>query len=223
MHHLLLNFTWHDLIKPDTYINWGGFYFLLFIVFAETGLFFGFFLPGDSLLFVAGMMSDSLAAKFIDTHNDFLNLIILWIAITLMGILGNIVGFWFGWKSGPLLYERKDNMFFKKKYLTRAHDFYEEYGGAFIIYARFLPIVRTFAPIVAGIVRMERKTFYIYNIVGCAAWVFIMLLGGHYLQQYVWNTWHYNLRDHIEIIVLIIVIITTAPVLLKLFFGKKKQ
>ncbi len=223
MHHLLLSFDWHNLIRPKFYIDIGGLYLLLFIIFAETGLFFGFFLPGDSLLFVAGILSNSLSTQLIDTHNDFANLLILWIPITLMGILGNIVGFWFGWRSGPLLYERKDNWIFKQKYLTRAHDFYEKYGGATIIYARFLPIIRTFAPIVAGVVRMDRKTFYIYNVVGCAAWVLLMLLGGHYVYQFVLNMWHFDLSTHLDVIVVIIVIITTAPVILKLFFNKKKQ
>lgn len=196
---------------------------LLFIIFAETGLLFGFFLPGDSLLFVAGISSNTLAAQAVDMHNDLLNIMVLWILITIMGILGNIVGFWFGWKSGPLLYQRKDNWIFKQKYLTRAHDFYEKYGGATIIYARFLPIIRTFAPIVAGVVRMDRKTFAIYNVLGCAAWVLLMLLGGHYLQQIVWKMFHFDLSLHLDLIVVIIVVITTAPVILKLFFSKNQQ
>jgi membrane-associated protein len=227
MHHLLINLDWHNWFKPNEWIDFviktGGLYMLLFIIFAETGLFFGFFLPGDSLLFVAGIYSNTLAGQLLDTHNDVSNLLVLWVIITLMGILGNIVGFWFGWKSGPLLYERKDNWIFKKKYLTRAHDFYEKYGGATIIYARFLPIIRTFAPIVAGVVRMDRKTFYIYNVVGCAAWVLLMLLGGHYLQEFVLKMWHFDLSKRLDLIVVIIVIITTAPVLLKLFISKKKQ
>src|ERR1700744_4354637 len=170
MHSLLLHFDWTNLRKPDFYINLGGLYLILFIVFAETGLFFGFFLPGDSLLFAAGMYSDNLASHTFNTHNDFVNLMILWLLISLMGILGNMVGYWFGLKSGPFLYDRKDNWFFKKKYLNQAQEFYDKHGGAAIVYARFLPIIRTFAPIVGGIVRMDRKQFIIYNVIGCAAW-----------------------------------------------------
>lgn len=223
MQTLLLSFDWHKLLNPEFYIQLGGLYLLLFIVFAETGLFFGFFLPGDSLLFVAGIYSGELAGQLIHTDSDFLNLMFLWILISLMGILGNMVGYWFGRKSGPFLFERKDTWFFKKKYLFQAKEFYEEHGGAAIVYARFLPIVRTFAPIVAGIVKMERKQFTPYNIVGCVAWVFTMLLAGHYLNKFVWNQWGFDLKTHLEIIVIVIVIITTAPVLIKMFFSKKAK
>ncbi|TDX00641.1 DedA family protein [Dinghuibacter silviterrae] len=222
MHSLLLNFDWTQLRKPDFYIDLGGLYLILFIVFAETGLFFGFFLPGDSLLFAAGMYSNKLAAHTFDTHNEFLNLMLLWVLISLMGILGNLVGYWFGRKSGPFLYERKDNWFFKKRHLDQAHEFYEKHGGAAIVYARFLPIIRTFAPIVAGIVQMDRKQFYIYNIIGCAAWVLAMLLGGFYLQALVEKWFHFDLKDHIDVVAIVIIIITTAPVLFKLFFRKTK-
>ena len=222
MHSLLLSFNWHQLLNPEFYINLGGLWLLLFIVFAETGLFFGFFLPGDSLLFVAGIYSNELASQVVDTHTDVSNLVLLWVLISLMGILGNLVGYWFGWKSGPFLYERKDTWFFKKKYLHQAHEFYEDHGGAAIVYARFLPIVRTFAPIVAGVVKMERKQFIIYNVIGCVAWVFAMLFAGHYLNKFIWNQFHFDLKDHLEVIVIGIVIITTAPVIIKLFFGKTK-
>lgn len=221
MHTLLLTFDWHNLISPDFYIQRGGLYVLLFIVFAETGLFFGFFLPGDSLLFVAGIYSDKLAATVWDVHSDFLNLMVLWVLIALAGILGNFVGYWFGRKSGPFLYERKDTWLFKKKYLYQAHEFYEQHGGAAIVYARFLPIVRTFAPIVAGIVKMERKHFTPYNIIGCAAWVFSMLLAGHYLQQLFLKAFQFDLKSHLEVIVIGIVVVTTAPVLIKIFFRRK--
>jgi membrane-associated protein len=217
MHHLFLTFIWRDLINPEFYIKLGGLYLLLFIIFAETGLFFGFFLPGDSLLFVAGIYSSELAGQLINPANAVVNLFLLWVLFTIMGILGNLVGYWFGWKSGPFLFERKDTWFFKKKYLHRAHDFYQQYGGGAIVFARFLPIIRTFAPIVAGIVKMEKKTFYIFNIIGCAAWVMIMLVAGHYLYHFVLDRWHFDLKAHLEMIVLVIVVITTAPVLIKLF------
>lgn len=192
---------------------------MLFIVFAETGLFFGFFLPGDSLLFVAGIYCD----KLMNTQNNILDLLLLWILISIAGILGNMVGFWFGWKSGPFLYERKDTWFFKQKHLRKAHDFYEEHGRGAIVFARFLPIIRTFAPIVAGVVRMERKTFMLYNIIGCVAWVFLMLVAGHYLQQVILVKTGFDLKKRLDVVVILIIVITTAPVLFKLFFSKKKE
>lgn len=222
---ILLDFHWTQLLQPQWYIENGGLWFIVFAVFAETGLFAGFFLPGDSLLFVTGIFSDDLVNKGlgVDTHSSFLNLIVLGIVISLAGIIGNYVGYWFGKKSGPFLFERKDTFLFKKKYLFQAKDFYDKHGGAAIIMARFLPIVRTFAPIVAGIVGMEPKKFSYYNIVGCVAWVFLMLFGGHYLQKFFETQFQFDLKKHLEVIVIGIVLVTTAPVLIKLFFGKKKN
>lgn len=222
---ILLDFHWTQLLQPQWYIENGGLWFIVFAVFAETGLFAGFFLPGDSLLFVTGIFSDDLVNKGlgVDTHSSFLNLIVLGIVISLAGIIGNYVGYWFGKKSGPFLFERKDTFLFKKKYLFQAKDFYDKHGGAAIIMARFLPIVRTFAPIVAGIVGMEPKKFSYYNIVGCVAWVFLMLFGGHYLQKFFETQFQFDLKKHLEVIVIGIVLVTTAPVLIKLFFGKKKS
>lgn len=222
---ILLDFHWTQLLQPQWYIENGGLWFIVFAVFAETGLFAGFFLPGDSLLFVTGIFSDDLVNKGlgVDTHSSFFNLIVLGIVISLAGIIGNYVGYWFGKKSGPFLFERKDTFLFKKKYLFQAKDFYDKHGGAAIIMARFLPIVRTFAPIVAGIVGMETKKFSYYNIVGCVAWVFLMLFGGHYLQKFFETQFQFDLKKHLEVIVIGIVLVTTAPVLIKLFFGKKKN
>ena len=161
---LLMSLHWTDLLQPQWYINHGGLFLLLFVVFAETGLFAGFFLPGDSLLFVAGIYSNKLAQWLYDWNNDFLNLMMIVILVTICGILGNIVGYWFGKKSGPALYKRQDSFFFKQRYLRQASDFYEENGGFTIIVARFVPFVRTFAPIVAGIVKMDYAKFMWYNI-----------------------------------------------------------
>ncbi len=195
---------------------------MLFIVFTETGLFAGFFLPGDSLLFVAGIYSDKLANEFIPTGNDLLDLFVLMVLISIAGILGNFVGFWFGKKSGPFIYHRKDSFFFKRKYLNQAHDFYEKHGGAAIIFARFLPIVRTFAPIIAGVVGMDKKKFAFYNVIGCVAWVAAMLCAGHFLQKIIYNQFGFDLKKHLEVIVIGIILITTLPVLAKLFLGTKK-
>jgi membrane-associated protein len=204
------------------FIEWiihnGGLYMLLFVIFAETGLLVGFFLPGDSLLFAAGIYINDLAKEFFDIHYS----IIIILAI-IASILGNMVGFWFGNKAGPLLYDRKDSFLFRKKHLMRAHDFYEKYGKGTIFLAKFLPIIRTFAPIVAGIVKMDKKSFHFYNIVGSIVWVSSMMLGGHFLQSLVLRKFGYSLKDHIEAITIVIILITTLPVLYKLFFGKKKE
>ena len=214
-------FTWKDLLTPMFYIIFGGIWFVVFVIFAETGLFAGFFLPGDSLLFVAGIYSFDLVNSGLGFNGGaFVNLIVLGVVISIAGIIGNFVGYWFGRKSGPFLFERKDTFFFRKKYLFQAKDFYEKHGGGAIVMARFLPIVRTFAPIVAGIVGMEKKKFTFYNIVGCVTWVFVMLFAGHYLQELFLKQFNFDLREHLEVIVVGIVLVTTAPVILKLIFGK---
>jgi membrane-associated protein len=229
----LLDFQWMNLLQPDWYINTGGLWFIMFVVFAETGLFAGFFLPGDSLLFVAGIFSEgdeSLGIRPIiepalgfQFNNPILNLLFLGLLISSAGIIGNMVGYWFGKKSGPFLFERKDSFLFKKKYLYQAKDFYDKHGGGAIVMARFLPIVRTFAPIVAGIVQMDKKKFMSFNIIGSFAWVYSMLIAGHYLQTFILNQFQYDLKSHLEVIVIGIVFVTTAPVIVKMVFGKKKS
>lgn len=220
----LLIITWKDLLNPDFYINNGGLWVLLFIVFAETGLMFGFFLPGDSLLFVAGIYSEKLVGSLINggTGTELLDLIVLWLLVSVAGIIGNAVGYWIGNKSGPFLFHRKDTFFFKKKYLFQAKAFYDKHGGEAIAFARFLPIVRTFAPVIAGIVAMNKRKFHLYNVVGCITWVFAMLFAGHYLDKLFLTKFGFDLKKHLEVIVIGIVVITTAPVIYKLFFGRKE-
>ena len=214
-------FTWKDLLTPMFYIIFGGIWFVVFVIFAETGLFAGFFLPGDSLLFVAGIYSFDLVNSGLGfSGGPFLNLILLGAIISIAGIFGNFLGYWFGRKSGPFLFERRDTFFFRKKYLFQAKEFYEKHGGGAIVMARFLPIVRTFAPIVAGIVGMEKKKFTFFNIIGCVSWVFTMLFAGHYLQEFFLKQYDFDLREHLEVIVIGIVLVTTAPVILKIIFGK---
>lgn len=220
---LLSDFHWSQLLQPQFYIEHGGLWLILFVVFAETGLFVGFFLPGDSLLFVAGIYSSNLANEFIPTGNEYLDLLLLMLLISAAGIAGNTIGYWFGRKVGPAMYNWKENMLFKRRYLEQAHEFYEKHGGGAIIVARFIPIVRTFAPIVAGIVQMDKKKFVFFNIAGCFAWVFSMLFAGHFLQKWILNQFGFDLKDHLEVIVLGIVLVTTAPVFIKLFAGKKKD
>lgn len=222
---LLLDFTIKDLLNPEFYINNGGLWLLLFIVFAETGLMVGFFLPGDSLLFVAGIYSKMLINSIVPggLGSDILDLMLLFILISVCGILGNMAGYWFGKKSGPFLYERKDTFFFKQKYLFQAREFYDKHGGQAIVFARFLPIVRTFAPIIAGIVSMNYRKFMAYNIIGSLLWVFLMLIAGHYLDKLFLREFGFDLKKHLELIVLGIILITTLPVLYKLIFSGKKS
>ena len=229
----ILGISIRELLNPQFYIENGGLWMILFIVFAETGLFVGFFLPGDALLFVTGIFSSTtttvkhgmvkgiVSSALFETHNQWVDLGILWVLISIAGIAGNFTGYWFGKKSGPFIYHRKDTFFFKKKYLRQAHDFYDQRGGIAIVIARFVPIVRTFAPIVAGIVQMDKKKFAFYNIMGCMLWVATMLVGGHFLQRLIYREFHFDLKEHLEVIVLGIVVITTFPVIWKLFFSKK--
>lgn len=215
----------------DRFINWiidyGGFYILLLVVFAETGLFIGFFFPGDSLLFAAGVYMNKLANELFNTNipenasvpgYQWMVIIIL---VMLASVLGNVAGYWFGKKAGPLLFERKDTWLFKRKHLIRAKEFYDRYGKATIFLAKFLPIIRTFAPIVAGIVRMNPAHFIFYNIIGSVAWVSSMMLGGYFLNSWVQREFGFSLQDYIEPITIVIILVTTLPVLYKLFFAKK--
>jgi membrane-associated protein len=215
----------------DRFIHWiieyGGFYILLLVVFAETGLFIGFFFPGDSLLFAAGVYMSKIANEVfksnIGDHDpvptiQWLTIILL---VMLASVLGNIVGYWFGKKTGPILFERRDTWIFKRKHLIRAKEFYDRYGKGTIFLAKFLPIIRTFAPIVAGIVRMNPAHFIFYNIVGSLAWVSSMMLGGYFLNSWVKTEFGFSLQDYIEPITIVIILVTTLPVLYKLFFGKK--
>lgn len=220
MHNLLQVFLLQGGIIQQ-FIEWiihnGGLYFMLFVIFAETGLFVGFFLPGDSLLFAAGIYISDLAHQFFDVHFS-----VILVMVMIASVLGNIVGYWFGSKAGPVLYERKETWLFRKKHLMRATEFYHEYGKPTIFLAKFLPIIRTFAPIVAGVVKMDKGIFILYNVLGSIVWVCLMMLGGHYLQALVLNQFHFSLKDHIEGITIAIILITTLPVIYKLFFVKKK-
>ena len=220
-------FDWKNLIDPLFYINFSidgvkvGLWLVLFIVFAETGLFAGFFLPGDSLLFLAGIYSRELIENFMFVDSDFLNVVILAALVAVAGILGNTVGYWFGAKSGYYLYNKQDTFWFKKKYLVQSKDFFEKHGGRAIILARFLPIFRTFAPIVAGIVMMEKKKFMLYNVISSIVWSFSLILAGHYLYGFLLENYEIDLKQHIEMIVIVFVVITIVPVILK--FSKKAK
>ena len=216
--------SWKDLLNPEFYIKMGGFWLILFIIFAETGLFVGFFLPGDSLLFVSGIYAVEIVDQAIgSTGSDFLDTTILATAIAIAAIIGNEVGYWFGRKAGPALYKKEDTFLFKKKYLFQAHDFFEEHGALAVIMARFLPVVRTFTPIVAGIVKMDKTRFLIDNIIGAFLWSFSLIFAGHYLDRLFMDQFGIDLKSHLEMIIIIIVLITTVPIIVKFFFGNKKE
>ncbi len=220
-------FHWKDLIDPLFYIHFDingikvGLFIVLFIVFAETGLFAGFFLPGDSLLFLSGIYNRELIENFMFIESDLANVTLLATMVAIAGILGNMVGYWFGAKSGYYLYNREDSFWFKKKYLIQSKDFFEKHGGRAIILARFLPIFRTFAPIVAGIVLMEKKRFMFYNVLSSIIWSFSLIFAGHYLYGFLLKSYGIDLKEHIEIIVITLVVITIVPVILK--FSQKSK
>ena len=215
LHIVLLNGFLNNLV---TWIMQnGGFFFLLFVVFAETGLFIGFFLPGDSLLLTAGIYLRQQPEGFYHLHYS-----IVVVLLIIASVLGNMVGYWFGRRTGPALYNRKESWYFKRKHLEKAHDFYEQYGKGTIFLAKFLPIIRTFAPIVAGIVEMKRATFIFYNILGSIVWVTLMVLGGYFLEAWVLKRFGFSLTQYIDVIAIGIILITTLPILYKLFFSKKK-
>jgi len=215
------SFDWKQLLNPEFYILMEfsgvkiGLLMVLFIIFAETGLFAGFFLPGDSLLFLMGIYSELLTQQ-IAIGDDLANVTLMAILVSLVGVFGNSVGYWFGVKSGTYLYNKEDTFWFKEKYLLQSRDFFEKYGGKAIIFARFLPIFRTFAPIVAGIAAMNKKKFMFNNIVGSVLWSFSMIFSGHYLSALFMEKFDIDLKKHIEYIVIGIVLITTLPVLFKL-------
>ncbi len=197
-----------DYLNPETLIQQGGLVLLFAIVFAETGLFFGFFLPGDSLLFIAGLLCDS---PYLDT-NPALLIILLVIGATLGTIVGYLTGRW----TETYLRNRKENFFYKKKYLDVAQTFYNKHGMVAFITGRFLPVVRTFVPIVAGIIRIPFSKFLVYNFIGATLWVSILVIAGYLLG----NRFPL-LIDHIELIIVFLIVITSIPVIIT--FLKQKN
>src|ERR1700709_2614982 len=162
-----------NLTDAQAIIRKGGFYLLLVVIYAETGVFFGFFLPGDYLLVLAGILC---AAGMVDVP-----IYTLVISLILAGILGNYTGYWFGYRTGPVLFKRNESIFFKKRYVTMAEEFYAKYGGMALVLGRFFPIIRTFAPIFAGVVKVDIKKFTLYNFIGSITWVSSFTLSGYFL------------------------------------------
>ncbi|MCX2473105.1 DedA family protein [Pedobacter sp. MC2016-05] len=198
------------LIDPEKLLREGGFYLVVFVIFAETGLFFGFFLPGDYLLFLAGM--------FVATGKLDVNIAVLLAGLCVAAISGNFTGYWFGRRTGPLLYTRKDSFFFKKKYLKAAEEYYNKQGAFALIMGRFVPIVRTFAPIFAGVVKLDFKKFAFYNIVGGILWICSLTLLGYFLGK----RFEKEINDYLLYIIIGFIVITTIPLLITFVKSKVK-
>lgn len=202
---------WNSLqhfIDPEKLLKGGGFYVLLFVIFAETGLFFGFFLPGDYLLFLAGM--------FVATGKLDVNIYVLIGGLFVAAVAGNFTGYWFGRKTGPVLYDRKDSFFFKKRYLKAAEEYYHKQGAFALIMGRFVPIVRTFAPIFAGVVKLDFRKFAFYNIAGGLLWISSLTLLGYFLGR----KFEKEINHYLLYIITGFIIITTIPLIIA--FVRKK-
>ncbi len=199
-----------QLTDPQSIIQYGGLWLLLFVVFAETGLFIGFFLPGDSLIFISGLLC---ATKPQLLNTSFFVLLPL---LMLSAILGNMFGYWFGLKTGEKLYNRSDSLLFKKKHLILTKDFYNKHGGKALVLGRFLPIIRTFAPILAGVIKINFKRFMLYNFIGALLWI-----GSICSIAYLLGKQFPAIQNYIGTIVIGLIVLTTIPIL-KTYFNNKK-
>lgn len=196
-----------DIIDPLFIIKTLGLIGVVLIIFAESGLFFGFFFPGDSLLFTAGFLASQ----------DIISIWWLLILCFISAIAGDNVGYAFGKRTGPMIFNKEDSLFFHKKHIDKAKIFYEKYGKKTIIFARFIPIVRTFAPIVAGVANMEYKTFFTFNLIGGFIWTWGMILLGYLLGNILPNA-----EKYLTLIIIIIVAISFIPAIYE-FIKKKKM
>lgn len=204
----------------NTLLDWFGIYAylgLFFIVFAETGLAVGFFLPGDSLLVVTGL--------FAKTYPEKLNIFIVLISFFLGSVIGDSTGYWTGRIMGQKLFNNEKSRIFKPSRVAKAHAFFEKYGPKTVLLARFVPIVRTFAPIVVGTAEMPYKTFLPYSIAGGVLWIASMVLAGYFFGTMIENALGIKLQDHIEKVVIVVVFLSLLPPIiefLKVKFGKKE-
>ena len=191
----------HQLTDVQHLVQVGGYVGLTAIIFAETGLLIGFFLPGDSLLVTAGL----LAAR----PQYGLNVWLLGVLLTVAAILGNSLGYAIGHFSGPRLFKRDDSLLFKKKHLFRAQAFYQKHGGKTLVIARFMPIVRTFVPVVAGMAGMDLKAYTAYNVLGAVAWIWSMLFVGYFLGRFI-----PGIDQHIEKVILLVIFVSLLPAII---------
>jgi len=211
-----------DFIKPDNLINWlldllGVYvYFgLFFIIFAEVGLAVGFFLPGDSLLVVTGLMAKTLPEK--------LNVFYVIPAFLAGSIIGDSTGYWTGRAMGKSLFKREDSFIFKPSRVEKANKFFEKYGAKTIILARFVPIVRTFAPLVIGASGMQYAKFLTYSVIGGFIWIFGMVLAGYFLGGIVEQAFGIKLQDHIEKVVIVVVFLSLLPPIIEYLKHRKEK
>jgi membrane-associated protein len=191
----------HLLFNVKGLIEWGGTLLVCVIVFIETGFFVGFFLPGDSLLVTAGVFAAS----------GQLHLSELMLLVPLCAIVGDQIGYWIGRKTGQALYRREDSLIFRKRHLQRAHEFYEKYGGKTVILARFIPIVRTFCPPVAGAAEMSYGRYLAYDVAGGLLWVGTMILGGYFLGRQI-----PNISENIHYVIAVVIFLSMLPPLIGL-------
>ena len=199
--------AFHFIMDVQGLIQWGGLLMVCIIVFVETGLFVGFFLPGDSLLVTAGLF----AAK------GDIDLVLLLVLVSLCAVIGDQTGYLIGRKAGSALFKREDSMLFKRKHLLKAHDFYEKYGNKTIVIARFVPIVRTFAPAVAGAAEMNYRRFVTYNVMGGVLWVFSMILGGYIMGKTI-----PNLDKYIHLVIVVVVFLSILPAIIEIYKARRK-
>ena len=191
-------------------VAWGGYVGLTAIIFAETGLLIGFFLPGDSLLVTAGLFA---------SQPEFgLNVWLLGSLLTVASVVGNTVGYFIGQMSGPRLFRREESMLFKPRYLRQAHEFYQRHGGKTVILARFMPIVRTFVPVVAGAAGMAYGRYTYYNVVGGLLWIWSLLLLGYFLGRYI-----PGIDEHIEAVILGVIALSLAPAVIHWIKAKRRK
>ncbi len=195
-----------SLLDPLTIIKTLGLIGVVLIVFAESGLFFGFFLPGDSLLFTAGFLASQ----------DLISIWGLLILCFIAAVAGDSVGYMFGKKTGPMIFNKEDSLFFKKKHVEKARDFYDKYGKKTIVFARFIPIVRTFAPIVAGVAQMNYRVFISYNIIGGFIWTWGMLGLGYLLGNIIPDA-----EKYLTPIILFIIFASFIPAIVEYYKSKK--
>jgi membrane-associated protein len=194
------------LLNPEKLILSAGYVGLFFIIFAESGLFFGFFLPGDSLLLTAGLLASRGVAG--------LNVVVLIPLLFVAAVLGDSVGYWFGAKTGPRIFNRDDSLLFRRKNLVAAKAFYEKHGGKTIVLARFMPFIRTFAPIVAGAADMRYRSFLSYNLIGGALWSIGVTLAGYFLAALIPQD---QLDRYFTFIVIGVIILSALPTLIHLW------
>ena len=197
----ILDFV-HRLGDLRALVAWGGYVGLTAIIFAETGLLIGFFLPGDSLLVTAGLLASQ-------PERFNLNVYLLGTLLSVASIVGNSVGYYVGKLTGPRLFNRENSLLFNKKHLFKAHEFYERHGGKTIILARFMPIVRTFVPVVAGMAQMEYRRYTLYNVVGGLAWIWSMLFIGYFLGRYI-----PGIDERIELVIIVVIFLSILPAII---------